>query len=133
MKNLHLGLGLVLLAVFLFTGDYMQVLIGDDAAGALSLHRMMLRASHIYILFLALLNLLLGGYWQCVPSRLWRRVQMLASALMVLGSALGVYAFFIEAVIADEMRALTFWTVVCILGGTMLHVISVRWPTGADR
>ena len=60
MRKTHLILGAVFFALFLISGRYMgQVL--PEFTGELDGTRMMYRASHVYLLYASLLNLLAGA------------------------------------------------------------------------
>lgn len=71
MRRLHFGVGALGVVAFLLTGQYMDRWLGH-LAGMADLPRMLYRSAHIYLLFAALLNLLLGLYAEDHP-RGWRR------------------------------------------------------------
>ena len=68
MRKIHLISGLLFFALFLVSGRHMgQVL--PAFSGELDGLRMMYRASHVYLLYASLLNLLAGAYWRPVALR----------------------------------------------------------------
>ena len=74
LRRLHLAIGIAGLIAFIFTGQYMDRAL-DHLAGMRDLPRMLYRSAHIYLLFSALLNLVLGFYLveTAGRSRRWLR------------------------------------------------------------
>jgi hypothetical protein len=122
MNRLHLAVGLTTVAIFLYTGVYMQtgfpdLYLADEAI------RYQYRANHIYLLLAGLLNIVMGIYLarQANP---WRRfLQHLGSVALLLGPLLLIYAFFYEAPLGTPERVVTFFGVVCLLAGTLCHLL----------
>jgi heme A synthase len=123
LKPLHLILGLALVIVFLFTGQFMKfhhppVRELEDGA------RMMFRSRHIFILLAGLINLGLGAYLAHSSQR-WRKVlQIAGSALLLTASLLMIAAFFYEPAIEGMKRPLTLPAILGLLFGVACHVIS---------
>jgi hypothetical protein len=89
-EKFHLIFGLVVVIVFILTGQYMEYvhnrLLPDGA-------RMLYRSRHIYILLAGLLNLVLGTYLVPLP-RGWRRtLQLIGSILIILAPGLLLAGF----------------------------------------
>lgn len=95
IRSLHLALGLAGIVAFLVTGQYMDRRL-DHLHGMSDGPRLLHRSAHIYLLFSALLNLVLGLYWVPAPRLLWRRLQILGCLLIAIGPVLFVLAFLRE-------------------------------------
>lgn len=106
VKRLHILVGLAGLAAFLLTGQYMDRWLGH-LEGMPDGPRALYRSGHIYILFSASLNLLLGVYVMRFPGRTSRWLQYAGSALLVGGLGLFVYGFFAETPLALVERPMT--------------------------
>ena len=123
MKRAHQIVGLATLAVFLGTGVYMRThfpgIYRSDAG-----IRMMFRANHVYILLTALLNLGLGSYVVLYAQRWRRALQWAGSGLVLIATPVLIAAFFYEPVRGSWQRPMTLHSVVLLLVGTLLHLIS---------
>jgi hypothetical protein len=91
MKRLHLIFGVVVVIVFLLTGQYMEYvhnrLLPDGT-------RMLYRSRHIYLLLAGLLNLVIGIYFVARPRGWRRKLQIVGSVLIVLSPGLLLAGFF---------------------------------------
>jgi hypothetical protein len=123
MRRLHLAVGLITVAAFLITGQFMRyhtppmATLSDSA-------RLMFRSRHIYILAAGLVNLMLGLYLQR-QARGWRRaVQTAGSALLIASPALLVRAFILEPQhgFHEEMHASAAGLYLLFLG-SMAHLV----------
>ena len=123
MKRLHLWVGVVVLFVFLLTGQYMDYLeVRTNALGETA--RVMFRSRHIYLLLAGLVNVGVGAYFG-YRERGWRRgLQLLGSALIVVAPALMLAAFFAEPGEPGLKRHFTLPAVVILSSGTLLHALS---------
>jgi hypothetical protein len=123
MKRLHLWVGVVVLFVFLLTGQYMDYLeVRTNALGETA--RVMFRSRHIYLLLAGLVNVGVGAYF-AYRERGWRRrLQLLGSALIVVAPALMLAAFFTEPGEPGLKRHFTLPAVVILSSGTLLHALS---------
>lgn len=122
MNRLHLTIGLIAVGIFLYTGVYMQtgfpeLYLTDEII------RYQYRANHIYLLLAGLLNIVMGIYLTPSPNPWGTFLQRLGSIPMLLGPLLLVYAFFYEAPQGTPERAVTFFGVVCLLAGTLCHLL----------
>jgi hypothetical protein len=124
MKRLHLVFGIVVLFVFVLTGQYMDRVYAH-LRGMADMPRMLFRSRHIYILLAGLLNLGLGTYLKRQPSD-WRRVlQVFGSVLIVAATCLLVGAFFYEPLKADlQNTPFSRQGLYFIAAGTVFHVIA---------
>src|ERR1044072_1082626 len=95
MKRFHLIFGLIVLVVFLLTGQYMDrfhkhLMYTPDGP------RMLYRTRHIFILMSGLLHLGIGSYFS-LRVQTWRRtLQIIGSALITIAPVLFTIAFFYE-------------------------------------
>src|SRR5438270_7356383 len=71
MRRLHFIVGIIFLVAFLASGQYMDLRY-DHLRGMDDATRLLFRSTHIYLLFLALLNLTLGLYLT-IEEHGWRR------------------------------------------------------------
>ena len=95
MKWFHLIFGLALFLVFTQTGSFMRADFPDKDAIPQEF-RMLMRSRHIYILFTALINVVLGVYLQYRPQIILKILQFLGSLVVAFGSCLLVYAWYVE-------------------------------------
>jgi hypothetical protein len=125
MRRLHLVVGLVGLAAFLASGQYMD-LGYDHLRGLDGTTRMLFRSTHIYLLFAALLNLALGLYLVPEPAA-WRRcLQRVGSALVVMAPLLLAAGFLTEPWLSGLDRPYSRPAIYGSLAGLILHAAS-RW------
>ena len=123
MKRVHRVAGVIALAVFLATGVYMRTHFPGIYRGDAGI-RMQFRASHIYILLTALLNIGIGTYFFPQAQR-WRRVlQRLGSILILPATPLVIAAFFYEPPRGSMQRPVTLLAVILLLAGTLSHLAS---------
>ncbi|HVF86372.1 MAG TPA: hypothetical protein VM866_02230 [Pyrinomonadaceae bacterium] len=121
MGKLHLIFGVVIVIVFLLTGQYMDKYL-NHMAGAPDGLRMLYRTRHIFILMAGLLNLGMGAY-VILHQQFWRRIfQLIGSGLIVVASLLFIAAFFYEPKLADLHTPLSHWGTYLIMAGTLLHL-----------
>jgi hypothetical protein len=123
MKRFHLIFGLVVLVVFLLTGQYMDrfhehLMYTPDGP------RMLYRTRHIFILMSGLLHLGIGSYFLS-RSQAWRRaLQILGSLLITIAPVLFTIGFFYEPKLDDLHAPLSKIGVIIMAVGALLHVVS---------
>jgi hypothetical protein len=123
MRRLHLTFGAVGVVVFLMTGQYMDRWLGH-LAGMPDLPRMLYRSAHIYLLFAALLNLLLGLYGDDHP-RGWRRgITKLGSVLILIAPVMILIGFDREASRTDFERPFVGFAIYGCFAGVLLHALA---------
>ena len=121
MRKAHLISGLLFFALFLASGRHMgQVL--PAFSGELDGLRMMYRASHVYLLYASLLNLMAGAYWH--PVSLRRRTQLLASCLLLLSQPVLGLGFLLEPALNLVGRPYSLAGAILALAGVTLSVIA---------
>lgn len=123
----HYLVGTVFLVLFLMSGIYMFLNFPDLYAGREEI-RMMYRATHIYILMSALLNLMTGNYLRShsVKNLIWLR--SIASLLILLAPFLLIIAFVIEPPSYLIDRPVSYWGVVILFVGVLVHsLLNLKW------
>lgn len=125
MRQLHTVVGILVVVIFLLTGQYLEYYYPEMRDGGVGEGtRMMLRSRHIYVLLVGLLNISLGAYFVFRDAG-WRRyLQLAGSALLLFAAALSVVAFFYEPALAGLQRTLTLPAIVSAFAGTLLHMLS---------
>jgi hypothetical protein len=122
MKRFHIIFGLMIVVVFLLTGQYMDRNF-DHLHGMADGPRMLYRTRHIFILLAGLLNLGIGAYFRYFQTAAGKVVQIIGSALIVVATGLFVAAFFYEPGLANLKTPLSHWGMYMILAGTLLHIL----------
>ncbi len=123
MRRLHQITGILVVVIFLLTGQYMDVYYPDKGAITEGM-RMMLRSRHIYILLAGLINIGIGAYFSWHQER-WRKVlQAVASTLILMATVFSVSAFFYEPPLAGLQRTFTLPSLIGLLAGALLHLLS---------
>jgi|SRR5690242_9575895 len=129
MRRLHLATGLLALAAFLASGQYMDR-AHDHLRGLDDTTRMLFRSTHIYLLFAALLNLALGLYLAPTPVR-WRLwLQRAGSALLLAAPGLLAAGFLTEPWLTGLDRPYSGPAIYASLAGMLLHLVSHAPPRG---
>lgn len=112
-----------MVVIFLLTGQYMDFYYPDKETIGDGM-RMMLRSRHIYILLAGLINIGIGVYFSWHPER-WRKlIQVFGSSLIILATFTTVGAFFYEPQVAGLQRTFTLPSLIGLLTGTLLHMLS---------
>jgi hypothetical protein len=123
MRRLHLAIGFAGVVVFLMTGQYMDRWLGH-LAGMADLPRMLYRSAHIYLLFAALLNVLLGLSVED-HSHGWRRgVARLGSVLILIAPVMILIGFSWESTRTDFERPFVGFAIYGCFAGVLLHAIA---------
>lgn len=122
MSWLHLIFGLVLFIVFTQTGAFMRADFPDKEAIPQEF-RMLMRSRHIYILFSALIHIVLGIYYRRAAERWRSAVQYLGSAMLILSSALLLAAFVTETYYDRAFSDVSRYGIYTSLAGVVLHML----------
>jgi hypothetical protein len=122
MARLHLIFGLVTFVVFLITGRMMRSDFPDKEIISQEF-RLLMRSRHIYILFAALMNILLGVYLRISDDARRRYVQIFASALLFAGTLLMIFAFFYETYTTRHFSEISRFGLYASLAGTIFHLL----------
>ena len=122
MAYLHLIFGILLFIVFAITGKFMRWDFPDKEIIPQDL-RILMRSRHIYILFSALIHLVLGVYLQ-VSAKTWRKVlQMLGSTLLIAASGLLIWGFIYDTYYAKTFSDVARFGIYLSLAGVGFHLI----------
>ena len=119
MRRAHGLVGLLFLIVFPLTGAYMRMQeVSEMDPGP----RMMFRASHLYLLFAGLLNLL--AFSSVDPELERGRLRQLGSALLLLAPFVLLAGFALEPAEMDVTRPVSRWGIY----GAALGSVLLAWP-----
>lgn len=125
LKTIHLATGIAGIVIFVVTGQYMSIVL-QGLAGMADGPRLLYRTSHLYLMWSALLNLVVGYYFVSATTIGARALQAIASALLLLGPPLILLGFFIESPANNIERPFCGWANYFGLAGALLHVVSSR-------
>ena len=123
MKRFHLIFGLLLVVIFLLTGQYMDR-VHNHLRGMADGPRMLYRTRHIYILLSGLLHLGIGSYFKYRPERVRRILQLLGSFLITAAPIFFIIGFFQEPQLRGLYVPLSKNGIILIAIGTLLHLLS---------
>ncbi|MFA4795648.1 hypothetical protein [Leptospira kirschneri] len=123
MRKLNLLTGAILLGIFLATGLYMKFVFRPEHL-ADTTARMEIRANHIYILFIALLNLLSFPFQTPSTTTLRKWSIGISRTMFVLAGILAVVAFFREHSGVLQGRIFTFSSVLLSLSAVLLMLFA---------
>lgn len=121
MSYVHLIFGLAAFVVFLVTGKLMRVDFPDKEIIEQQF-RLLMRSRHIYILFAALIHILLGVYLQKSSLKFQKVLQILGSIFLFAGTVLLVYAFFYETYATHSFTGASRFGLYLTLAGTIFHL-----------
>jgi hypothetical protein len=127
MKRLHLVIGLIVFVVFVITGRLMRIDFPDKDIIPQDF-RILVRSRHIYILFMALLNLLLGSYFRPHKTREARILQYAGSLVLIISSILCITAFFLETYSYHHFSDVSRNGLYTALAGVGLHFLAAIVP-----
>ncbi|MDP5062133.1 MAG: hypothetical protein NWP64_09460 [Maribacter sp.] len=124
MKKVNLYFGIFLFLVFVATGYYMEEYFKPENLDK-HVMRMQIRASHIYILFISLLNILAFKINLSVKKPVLKYVDILFRIVLIAAGILSVFAFSIEHTGDLSKRSWTLLTVVLSLIAIGLMLLNV--------
>ncbi len=127
MKWTHLVFGVAVFVIFTITGRYMRIDFPDKDMIPQEL-RLLMRSRHIYILFSALIHLLLGIYLQMRPDLGRRILQYMGSGFLFLSSGLLLQAFIVETYHYGHFTDTSRFGIYTSLVGIGLHLIGGNYP-----
>ena len=122
MRPVHLIFGAALFVIFLTTGRFMRVDFPDKDVIPQEL-RLLMRSRHIYILFSALIHLVLGIYLQIRPELGRKILQYSGSLVLIASSVLLVWAFIIETYSLQQYSDISRFGIYTSLAGVGLHLL----------
>ena len=121
MKRIHLVFGLLLVLVFLLTGQYMEYVHNRTLADGV---RVLYRSRHIYLLLNALINITLGLYVLYAPSDWRRSLQIIGSVLIIVAPTFLVAGFFYEPPRGANQTVIAPYGIFATAIGILLHLVS---------
>jgi hypothetical protein len=124
MRRLNLYFGLLLFLGFLGTGAYLMFVFKPQNLANLPA-RMEIRANHIYIFFIALLNMWAFAVKPKVAQKPVYTFEFLFRVFLMIAGGLAVAAFFTEHNGTLAGRKLTFYAVVSSLSATVFYLVTL--------
>jgi len=121
MKRIHFVFGLVLVLVFLLTGQYMEYVHNRTLPDGV---RVLYRSRHIYLLLNALINITLGLYVQYAPSGWRRSLEIIGSVLIIVAPAFLLAGFFYEPTRGADQTIIAPYGIFATAIGILLHLVS---------
>ena len=118
----HLVFGFLMFVTFLLTGQYMDRNF-NHLVDMEDLPRALMRAQHLYILFSALINIVLGSYLTMSKDVWVKTFQLFGSILIVGATILLLYSFFKELPTNHIERPLCRQGLYIMLAGVLGHGI----------
>jgi len=132
MKKIHLATGLFMVVAFVLSGQYMgRVLPPFD--GSIDGSRMMYRASHIYLMMAAVVNVTAGMYYQPLRARGAAWLQRGGSALVIVSQFFLLLAFVQEPAQNMLARPWTFAGCLSLLFGAFFVFLGWLYQLHRDR
>ena len=132
MKKINLLAGLVLIVLFLGTGYYMMGFFKPQHLEDLTM-RMQIRASHIYILFIALLNILSFKCDLTLEHTISRYLDFSFRTLLLISGLLAIFGFIYEHSGDLSERTVTLFSVVSSLASVTLMLFNELLVSVAKR
>jgi hypothetical protein len=123
VKRFHLIFGLLLVIVFLLTGQYMDR-FHNHLEGMADGPRMLYRSRHIYILLTGLLHLGVGTYIVERVHQKQRVVQLIGSLMLTIAPILFLFGFFKEPLLTELNNPFSQKGVYLVAAGVVLHLLS---------
>ena len=128
LRNCHLAIGTIGLAVFLLQGQYMaHVLEVDHLPDG---PRMLYRSAHIYLLLAAALNVVAGA---ARPEAGGGVLQTVCSLLLLIAPPLMLVSFFVESTGAALDRPVGRYTLFGLFGAATLAAVQAWWQRLGSR
>lgn len=123
LRTTHLAVSILGLMAFLLSGLYMHHFHGHLKSMPDG-PRLLFRSAHIYLLWASLLNLLLGAYLYAATGRYLRRLQLVASLLLILAPPLIGFSFFNESQSPLLFRPVARTGIYLALAGCLMHALA---------
>lgn len=121
LRYFHIVFGILLFIVFLITGQYMTADFPDKDAIPQDL-RLLMRSRHIYILFSALIHVVLGVYLTVQQAAWQKALQGSGSVILTLSSLLFIWAFVAETYTQQHFTDISRYDIYASLAGVIVHI-----------
>lgn len=126
LRSAHGVLGGLALLAFVLSGQFMHWFL-HHLHGMAWAPRLLYRSAHLYLLWAALLNVLLALHWTPALAGWRQRLQRLGSALILLSPILLAVSFVQDASQQDWLRPWGRWGIYSAFLGVMFQVLAA-WP-----
>jgi len=121
LRNIHLAVGILGLALFVLQGQYMaRVLVVPELP---DMPRMFYRTAHLYLMLASALNIAAGAWLPAAVGRL----QALCSALLLAAPPLLLWSFFYESTAGAEYRNIASYALYMVFGAAVLLALQALW------
>lgn len=120
LGKIHFYFGIIIIIVFLLTGQYMHHNF-DHLKNMELMNRALFRAGHLYILLFGLINVSLGSHFKISEMRFLKIIQLFGSVIIFSATFLVIYGFFTELPTDQIERPLTRNSLYLILFGVSVH------------
>ena len=121
MKRTHFILGIVVVVIFLLTGQYMEYVHNRELPDGA---RVLYRSRHIYILFNALINISLGLYVRFFAHGWRRSLQLIGSVLVMIAPMFLLAGFFYEPPRGAAETKIAPYGIFATAIGMLFHLIA---------
>lgn len=123
MKTIHFISGLLIILIFIGTGQYLKFTL-PPFDGTLDGNRMMYRASHVYLMMSGAINMIAGCYFTQFKTSIQIWAQRIGSIMILLSQPVLFLAFVIEPANNMVERTYTISGCLLLLGGTFITVLA---------
>jgi len=123
LARLHLAVGVLMLLLFLGSGQYMRHVLEVSAMS--DVPRLMHRSAHLYLFFTAVANVALGLY--AAPGALRGWWVGVCSTLLVLAPFMMAGSFLLESTLPTVERPLAFYGALATFFGISGHLAGAAW------
>ena len=127
LGKIHLILGILIVIIFLLTGQYMHRYYNHLQDMEL-MSRALFRAGHLYILLFGLINTALGSHLKLSKEKWIKLTQQIGSTMIFIASFLVIFAFFKELPAERIERPITRYSLYLILLGVSIHGLISLMP-----
>lgn len=127
LRGLHLLVGIGGFFLFVETGQHMDRLLGH-LVGMADGPRALYRSAHIYLLFVSLLHLELGIYFERASGAVGRLAQLLGSFLLLMALGCFLVGFYFETPLGEIERPRVRLGIYCSLAAVVLHGLGRLLP-----
>jgi hypothetical protein len=121
LRRVHLVGGAIALVAFALSGQYIRYVYAHNESVEAAT-RLMFRSAHIYVLYGALLNVVVGAYLRPVAASHIRRVQIVGSIGIASVPVLLLASLLVESQDAVQFRPIAVAAIYVSLAGGLMHL-----------